>query len=80
MSSVIPDGRDPTGDSVTVPVVAPAPPSVSLASTFATAVPPAAEVTPPESSAATIAFALPVTVTVTVAVSQFAGVAVSQIR
>ncbi len=67
---------------MTFEIVAAAPPSVSLESTFATAVPPAAEVTPPESSAATIALPppLPVTVTVTVAVSQFAGVAVSQIR
>ena len=78
--SVIPPGIEP-GLTVTVEVVATPPPSVSLTRMFVTFVPPLADEAPPVSSLASIGLPPPepVTVIVTVALSQFAGVAVSQI-
>ena len=76
-SSVTPAFDVDTWDRMTLPLVAGAPASVSLPSTFATAMPPVAA-TAPTSSTASIAVAA--TVTVTVAVSQFAGTPASQMR
>ena len=68
-----------TSDMVTLAVVAGAPPSVSLTSTFDTAVPPVpAVVIAPASLVATITPAL--TGTVTVAFAQLVGALVSQMR